>query len=88
MRGDAVALELPTKWAHDPRRSFSRLPPGSFVWVNGDVVDRVRDARDVYPEENRFYDELDARARRVFRIEPGDRLAGPWVALYQLPSGA
>jgi hypothetical protein len=56
--------------------------------VNGDVVDRVRDARDVYPEENRFYDALDARARRVFRIEPGDRLAGPWVALYQLPSGA
>ena len=88
LRGDVVALELPTRWSHDPRRSFSRLPPGSFVWVNGDVADRVRDARDVYPEENRFYDALERRARLVFRLEPGARLAGPWVALYQLPSGA
>jgi 4-amino-4-deoxy-L-arabinose transferase-like glycosyltransferase len=88
VRGDVVALELPTKWSHDPRRSFSRLPPGSFVWVNGDVADRVRNARDVYPRENAFYDALEHRARLVFRTEPGERLAGPWVALYQLPSGA
>ena len=86
--GDVAALGLPTRWSHDPRRSFSRLPAGSFVWVNGDVADRVRDARDVYPQENEFYDALEHRARLVLRVEPGDRRAGPWVALYQLPSGA
>jgi 4-amino-4-deoxy-L-arabinose transferase-like glycosyltransferase len=86
--GDVAALGLPTRWSHDPRRSFSRLPAGSFVWVNGDVADRVRNARDVYPQENAFYDALEHRARLVLRLEPGDRLAGPWVALYQLPSGA
>jgi 4-amino-4-deoxy-L-arabinose transferase-like glycosyltransferase len=88
IRGDVVSLELPTRWSHDPRRSFSRLPAGSFVWVNGDIADRVRDARDVYPQENAFYDALARRGRLVFRLEPSDRLAGPWVALYQLPSAA
>jgi 4-amino-4-deoxy-L-arabinose transferase-like glycosyltransferase len=88
VRGDVLALELPTTWSHDPRRSFSRLTPGSFVWVNGDVVDRVRRARDDYPGESAFYDALEHRARRIFRLDPSDRLAGPWVALFQLPSGA
>jgi hypothetical protein len=46
----------------------------------------VRAARSEYPHENAFYDSLERDARRVFRIRPGDDLAGPWVALYQLPS--
>jgi hypothetical protein len=86
VRDDVVRLELPAKWAHDPRRSLARLPAGGFVWVNGDVADRVREARDVYPEESAFYDALDRRARLVFRVEPDDDKSGPWVALFQLPS--
>jgi hypothetical protein len=88
---DIVRLELPAPWREpDQHRSIARLQRvdllATHVWVNGSIVDRVRAARDDYSAENRFYDALDDRARLVFRIEPGDELAGPWTALYELPS--
>jgi hypothetical protein len=57
-----------------------------WVLVTGAVADRVLRARDHYPEEAAFYDELRRRGRRVLyvdeRSEPG--LSGPWIALYRL----
>jgi hypothetical protein len=41
-------------------------------------------ARSSYPREARFYDELRRRTKRVYHLEPGGDLAGPWVAVYQL----
>jgi hypothetical protein len=48
------------------------------------VADRVERARDRYPQDAAFYSQLEERTRRVLRIEPGDGLSGPWVALYRL----
>ena len=79
-----VRVELPAPWARFDGRRRTDLP--GFVWVNGSIADRVRAARDVYPEEAAFYEALDRDARRLFLIEPGDDLSGPWTALYQLPS--
>jgi hypothetical protein len=86
-----VRLELPAPWQEpDRRRSVARLlradVAASHVWVNGSVVDRVRAARDEYPLENRFYDELERDTRRVFRLDERDGYGGPWTALYELPS--
>ena len=83
-RGVVVRLELPAPWSDFDERRRLDLP--GFVWVNGSVVDRVRAARDVYPEEAAFYDGLERDARLVFRVDPGDRFGGPWTALFQLPS--
>jgi hypothetical protein len=44
----------------------------------------VRAAADDYPAEARFYDELERRARRVYRREPDGDHSGPWVAIYRL----
>jgi hypothetical protein len=52
--------------------------------VNGAVADRVRDAADDYPQEDRFYDQLERSAERVYRREPGGGYEGPWVAVYRL----
>jgi hypothetical protein len=54
------------------------------VVVTGAVTDRVLAARDHYPREARFYDDLLRRAKRVYYLEPGRALAGPWVAVYRL----
>ncbi|HZB22271.1 MAG TPA: hypothetical protein VE444_00370, partial [Gaiellaceae bacterium] len=81
-------LALPAPWADpDPARDLDRLRARGvrYVVVTGAVTDRVRAAPDEYPDEVRFYDALERRASRVWRIEPGDDLAGPWVALYRLP---
>jgi 4-amino-4-deoxy-L-arabinose transferase-like glycosyltransferase len=76
-------LELPAPWADpDPRRDVSRLH--GYVLVTGAVADRVLGARDRYPREARFYDQLASRARRLFYVRPNDDLAGPWVAVYRL----
>jgi Glycosyltransferase family 87 len=86
---ELVRLELPARWrAPDPLRSLAALRAADvrFVWVNGSVVDRVRAASDEYPAENRFYDALDRNARLVLRVDPNDTYAGPWTALYELPS--
>jgi 4-amino-4-deoxy-L-arabinose transferase-like glycosyltransferase len=55
-----------------------------YVVVTGAVTDRVRAAAEDYPDEIRFYDGLEQDARRLYRLEPGDDLAGPWVAVYGL----
>jgi hypothetical protein len=55
-----------------------------YVLVTGAVADRVLAARDRYPREARFYDQLRMQARTVYRLDPGHGLTGPWVSLYRL----
>jgi 4-amino-4-deoxy-L-arabinose transferase-like glycosyltransferase len=79
-----IALELPGPGRpSDPDRDLARLRErgASYVLVTGAVTDRVLDARGDYPREAAFYDAL-ARRKPLYRLEPGGRLAGPWVALY------
>ena len=53
--------------------------------VTGAVADRVAAARDRYPREARFYDEAtESRGKRVYHVQAGHGLAGPWVAVYRL----
>ena len=82
-----LALELPGPGRPvDPDRDVVRLRAEGidYVVVTGAVADRVLAARERYPAEARFYDELESTATRLFRAEPGGRLAGPWVAVYRL----
>ena len=37
-----------------------------------------------YPREAAFYGQLRTRAKRVYHVEPGHGLTGPWVSLYRL----
>ena len=86
---DVVHLQLPgPKRGFDPNRDLARLRRLGVrdVVVTGAVTDRVLAARDHYPREARFYDDLRSRAKRVYYLEPGDGLAGPWVAVYRLGS--
>lgn len=81
-----IRLALPLRWEEpDPRRSLDGSR-AAYIWVNGSVADRVLAARADYPEEARFYEELDRRAELVLRLEPDDRHAGPWTALYRVPA--
>jgi 4-amino-4-deoxy-L-arabinose transferase-like glycosyltransferase len=82
-----LPLLLPgPKREFDPNRDLARLRKIGVrdVVVTGAVTDRVLAARDRYPREARFYDDLEKRARRVYYVEPGGDLAGPWVAVYRL----
>jgi 4-amino-4-deoxy-L-arabinose transferase-like glycosyltransferase len=82
-----LGLELPGPGrASDPRRDLARLRSRGvrYVVVNGSVADRVLAARDRYPREARFYDDLRRDATGVYRVESGDGRAGPWVAVYRL----
>lgn len=82
-----ISLELPgPSFAVDPKRDVATLRSlgVEYVLVTGAVADRVLAARDRYPREARFYDELRTTGRRVLYVERGDGLAGPWVALYRL----
>jgi 4-amino-4-deoxy-L-arabinose transferase-like glycosyltransferase len=82
-----LPLLLPgPKRGFDPNRDLARLRRLGItdVVVTGAVTDRVLAARDHYPREARFYDELREKARRVFYAVPGGDLAGPWVAVYEL----
>ncbi len=84
---DVVHLQLPgPKRGFDPNRDLARLRRLGVrdVVVTGAVTDRVLAARDHYRSEARFYDELRSRAKRVYYLEPGNGLAGPWVAVYRL----
>jgi hypothetical protein len=86
-RLDVLALLLPgPKRGFDPNRDVARLRRLGIrdVVVTGAVTDRVLAARDRYPREAAFYDDLRAMARRVFYLQPGGDLAGPWVAVYRL----
>jgi hypothetical protein len=55
-----------------------------YVLVTGAIADRVLAARDHYPREAAFYDQLRTRTKRVYHVEPGHGLTGPWVSLYRL----
>jgi 4-amino-4-deoxy-L-arabinose transferase-like glycosyltransferase len=70
----------------DPDRDLSRLRDLNvgYVLVTGAVADRVRAARDRYPAENAFYDELERQGNRRFHRDGVGKLAGPWVAVYEL----
>src|SRR6476620_2016022 len=82
-----LPLLLPgPKREFDPNRDIDRLRKIGVrdVVVTGAVTDRVLAARDRYPREARFYDDLQRRAQRVYYVESGGDLAGPWVAVYRL----
>jgi 4-amino-4-deoxy-L-arabinose transferase-like glycosyltransferase len=86
-RLEVLPLLLPgPKRAFDPNRDVARLRRLGIrdVVVTGAVTDRVLAARDRYPREAGFYDELRTKARRLFYVTPGGDLAGPWVAVYRL----
>jgi hypothetical protein len=86
-RLDVLQLALPgPKREFDPNRDLARLRRLGVrdVVVTGAVTDRVLAARDRYPSEARFYDELRTKTRRVFYVRAGKDLAGPWVAVYRL----
>jgi 4-amino-4-deoxy-L-arabinose transferase-like glycosyltransferase len=70
----------------DPDRDVARLRDLNvgYVLVTGAVADRVRAARDRYPAENAFYDELERQGNRRFLRDGVGKLAGPWVAVYEL----
>jgi 4-amino-4-deoxy-L-arabinose transferase-like glycosyltransferase len=82
-----VGLALPGPGRpFDPDRDVARLRAENvgYVLVTGAVADRVLAARDRYPREARFYGELRSQARRIYRLDPGHGLTGPWVAVYRL----
>jgi 4-amino-4-deoxy-L-arabinose transferase-like glycosyltransferase len=82
-----VRLELPGPGRRfDPDRDLERLRARGvrYVVATGAIADRVLAARERYRREARFYDDLRLRARRLYVVEPGDGLAGPWVAVYRL----
>jgi 4-amino-4-deoxy-L-arabinose transferase-like glycosyltransferase len=70
----------------DPERDIARLREldVGYVLVTGAVADRVRAEPGRYPAETAFYDELDRRGNRRFFRDGVGKLAGPWVAVYQL----
>lgn len=80
-------LELPGRGRpHDPNRSLAHLRSTGVRWVlvTGAVADRVLRARADYPYESRFYDDLAAKARLVYRLDPGRGRSGPWVRVYHV----
>jgi hypothetical protein len=70
----------------DPNRDVARLRARgvAYVVVTGAIADRVLAARERYPREARFYDQLRTGARRIYYLRGGHGLAGPWVAVYRL----
>ncbi len=86
-----VGLALPgPKRTFDPDRNVARLRREGvrYVLVTGAIADRVLAARNRYPREARFYDELRRHARRVYHVDGGGGLSGPWVSLYLLVTPA
>ncbi len=82
-----IDLQLPGPGRpYDPNRDVTRLRAEhvAYVLVTGAVADRVLAARDRYPREARFYDQLRTRAKRVYHVQAGHGLTGPWVSLYRL----
>ena len=70
----------------DRNRDLATLRRDGVRWVvaTGAVADRVFAARDRYPREAAFYDDLRRRADRRYYLGPGDGRAGPWIAVYRL----
>ena len=84
---DVLPLELPGPGRpFDPNRDVGALRRRGIrvAIVTGAVADRVLAARDRYPREAAFYDELRRRARRLYYVAKRDGRAGPWVAVYRL----
>jgi len=82
-----VGLALPGPGRpFDPDRDVARLRARGvhYVLVTGAIADRVLAARGSDPKEAHFYDELRTRAKRVYHVEAGHGLTGPWVSLYRL----
>ncbi len=82
-----VGLALPGHGRpFDPDRDVARLRPEGvgYALVTGAVADRVLAARDRYPREARFYDQLRMQGKRVYHVQPGHGLTGPWVSVYRL----
>ena len=82
-----LRLELPAPWQEpDPRRDVAELRRRGidYVVVSGAVADRVEAAAEDYPDEARFYADLERSATQVYRRAPGDGYAGPWVSIYRL----
>jgi 4-amino-4-deoxy-L-arabinose transferase-like glycosyltransferase len=70
----------------DENRDVGRLRARGvrYVVLTGAVEDRVLAARDHYPRESQFVDELRRGARRVYRRAPDDDLGGHWVEVFRL----
>jgi 4-amino-4-deoxy-L-arabinose transferase-like glycosyltransferase len=82
-----VGLALPGPGRpFDPDRDVARLRAEKvgYVLVTGAIADRVLAARDRYPREARFYQQLRLQTRRIYHLEPRHGLTGPWVSLYRL----
>jgi hypothetical protein len=82
-----VGLALPGPGRpFDPDRDVAQLRAQGvrYALVTGAIADRVLAARDRYPREAQFYDELRTRAKRVYHVEAGHGLTGPWVSVYRL----
>ena len=83
-----LALQLPGPGrAIDPNRDVARLRDRGvrYVIVTGAVEDRVLAAADHYPQETRFYRDLQ-RVPRVYMVHPRHKLTGSWVEIYRLSS--
>ena len=71
----------------DRRRNLVRLRDQGVKWVvvSGAVTDRVLAARERYPLEAHFYEQLRSDGAPAYSISPGGPgLAGPWVRVYRL----
>ena len=70
----------------DENRNVTRLATRGvdYLIVTGAIADRVLAARDEYPREAAFYENLDHVPGRVFYVAPSDDLGGPWVAIFRL----
>jgi Glycosyltransferase family 87 len=82
-----MALQLPGPGRRsDPNRDLGKLRRDGIrlVVVTGAVADRVLAARDRYPREARFYEDLRTRTKRIYYVAPGGGRAGPWVAIFRL----
>jgi hypothetical protein len=70
----------------DPSRNVAllKLDGVRYVVVTGAVADRVLAAKEDYPREVRFYSDLRRHATRVYHVDAGHGLTGPWVDVYRL----
>jgi 4-amino-4-deoxy-L-arabinose transferase-like glycosyltransferase len=80
-----LALPGPGR-APDAERDLARLRQLNvgYVLVTGAVADRVLAQRERYPAESAFYDRLERSGNRRFYRRGVGKLAGPWVAVYEL----
>ena len=80
-----LRLPLPEEKRPDPNRYVRLLVEKKirYVVVTGAIADRVLAAKEHYPAETEFYEDLQTRAKRLFYVKE-DGLNGPWVAVYRI----